>query len=301
MKKDGKGILFAVSAALCFAAIPAMVKTAYAGGAGVLTLLAIRYLLASAVLVPATLLKERKSLPSLRLLWRIMLVAGIFLALQAGLYFTSLTMLPSSLAALVLFTYPLIVNIIGLFTGGRLKLSGWLSMLLCLGGLAALLGPDFGNLNPLGILFAFLAAVSYSVYLLLINKLIAGVSPAVTNAAVSLSNAITMTAASLLTGAFSLEFQPTAWIAIALMVMISNVAGFQLFFRALKRLGPDRTSMLNMSEPLFTVLIAILFLGERLSALQAVGALALVLGLFSFVYFKTKHSPLAKNADMGVA
>lgn len=288
MKQQRLGILLALAAALCFGAIPTMVKAATAGGAGVLALLSVRYVLASAVLVPSTLIRERGRLPAARPLLKIMAVAGVFLALEAGLYFYSLTLLPSAFAALILFTFPLIVNVLGLFSGKRIRASGWVAMAVCLCGLAALLGPDFTRLNFTGVACAFLAAVSYAVYLVLIDRLISGVSPAVTNAAVSLSNAVTMTAAALATGSLSLSFRPAAWIAILLMVAVSNVAGFQCFFGALKKLGPGRTSVLNMAEPLFTLAIAVLFLGEKLSALQAAGALALVAGLFAFTIIQTK-------------
>jgi drug/metabolite transporter (DMT)-like permease len=289
MRSDRKGIVFALAAALCFGAIPAIAKSAYAGGISVLALLSFRYLLASAILLPVACLKERGKLPPVGLIVKIMLVAGIFLALEAGLYFYSLTRLPSSLAALILFTYPLFVNIIGLFRGdAKLTWGIGLSMLLCLAGFAALLGPDFGHIDTIGILCAFLAAISYSVYLVLIDRLIAGISPAVTNAIVSLSNAVTMSAAALVTGSFAVAFQPSVWFTIALLVVVSNLAGFYLFFAGLKLLRPERTSMLNMTEPLFTVLIGVLLLGEHLAAVQMAGGLVMVFGLVLFVQMQSR-------------
>ena len=288
MKYDGKGILLILTATLCFAAIPAMVITAHAGGMDVLTLLSIRYLLASVILVPWALFRVKRNLPPIRVMGNIMLVAGIFLALEAGLYFTSLTLLPSSVAVLLLFTFPLMVNILGLFSGHRISPRGWLSVLLCLIGLTALLGPGLGQLNLPGIVFALLAAVSYSIYMVRIDKLAADVNPVVTNALVSLANALTMTVAAVATGTLRLAFAPSAWIAIFLMVAVSNVMGFLLFFHALKRLGPERTAMLNLTEPLFTVLIALLFLQEKFSMVQAAGAMVMVLGLFLFMRFSQK-------------
>lgn len=299
MKKPEAGILYALLAALCFASIPAFVKSAYSEGVGVLTLLAIRYLLASAVLVPAVLVRGRGAIPQVGQLLKIMAAAGILLGLEAALYFSALTMLPSAVACLVLFTFPIFVNIAGLIRGHRLSTTSWLSLLACLGGMVALLGPDFRLLNGLGVLLAFLAAVAYAAYLLLIDRFTVGVEPAVTNAAVSVANAVTMLGASLVFGGFRLGFQPSAWIAIVLIVLVSNLAGFQFFFLALKRLGANRVSVLNMAEPLFTTLIAVSILGERLSLPQSLGAAVMIGGLFVFAHGKSlevtrSHSPIER-------
>jgi len=101
---------------------------------------------------------------------------------------------------------------------------------------------------------------------------------------------VTMTVAAVTTGTFRLGFQPDAWFPIFLMVAVSNVMGFLLFFMGLQRLGPERTSMLNLAEPLFTVMIALLFLREPFSVVKAAGAMVMVLGLFLFIRFGRQSS-----------
>lgn len=301
MKREASGVVFVLAAAACFGAIPAIVKTAYAGGAGIFELLSVRYLLASCVLVPIVFLRSRTGLPPRRKLVAIMAVSGIFLSLEAVLYFYSITLLPTSFAALVLFTFPLIVNVFALFGGNRMTGGGWAAMGVCLAGLAAVLGPDLRCLSIIGILCAFFAAVSYSIYLALIDRQTDGVNPAVTNAVVSVSNAVTMTAAALATGSLHLSFGPSAWVAIAVLVVVSNLAGYQFFFRGLNLLGSSKASVLNMAEPLVTVIIAVAFLGEKLSAVQAAGAISLLAGLFAFVYITNRGMRNTKIKEIGAA
>jgi hypothetical protein len=81
---------------------------------------------------------------------------------------------------------------------------------------------------------ALLAAVSSSIYMVRIDKLAADVNPVVRNALVSLANALTMTVAAGVTGTFRLVVAPSARIAIILMVVVSNVMGFLLFFRSMR-------------------------------------------------------------------
>lgn len=300
MKKVRSGVLFALIAALCFGTVPAIVKSAYDGNISVLSLLAIRSFLAAVVLVPTALLRDRHKFPAVKLSMKIMSIAGVFLAFEAGLYFYAISLLPTSLATLILFTFPLFVNLYGFFTGRRISLGAGLAMILCMAGLAIMLGTSIDHINPIGILSAFLSAISYAIYLVLIEELISGVSPYHANAMVSVSTAVTMTIAAFATRTFSLSFRGSVWISILLLVLISNILGFQFFFKALKLLGSGRTSVLNMSEPLFTVLIAILFLKESLSAVQMLGAGTLIIGLFLFMYFKERQITKKKGILIGM-
>lgn len=284
-----RGTVSALLAALCFATVPALVLSAHSAGATVLTLLAVRYWLASFVLVPVTAATNRGRLPPLRQLVQIMLIAGVFLGLQASLYFFALTRLPSSIAVLVLFTFPLIITIYDWLTGQPVLKDSILVLMLCLAGLAILLGPDFGHLDIIGLGAALLAAIAYSVYMILIDRSSTGMSPAVINAAVSLANAITMTLAAVITGTFQPNFNFKAWLSIILIVAVTNIAGMQLFFGALKQLGPQRTAILNMAEPLFAVLIGLAVLNEQLKAVQLAGAVVLLIGLTLFTWLSNRQ------------
>ena len=55
--------------------------------------------------------------------------------------------------------------------------------------------------------------------------------------------------------------------------------GFITFFAALKRIGPVRASILMNAEPVFTIIIAAILLGERLSPGQLAGAGLVVIGI----------------------
>ncbi|MDW7657683.1 MAG: EamA family transporter [Bacillota bacterium] len=291
-----RGTISALLAALCFATVPALVLSAHSGGATVLTLLAVRYWLTSFVLVPVSVAANRGRLPPLRQLLRIMLISGIFLGLQAALYFFALTRLPSSIAVLVLFTFPLIITIHDWLTGKPASKDSILVLMLCLAGLAILLGPDFSRLDIVGLGAALLAAIAYSVYMILIDRSSTGMSPAVINAAVSLANAITMTLAAVATGTFQPDFNFRAWLSIILIVAVTNIAGMQLFFIALKQLGPQRTAVLNMAEPLFAVLIGLAVLHEQLKAVQLTGAVVLMIGLTLFTWL-SNHGEQMKSPE----
>jgi drug/metabolite transporter (DMT)-like permease len=66
------------------------------------------------------------------------------------------------------------------------------------------------------------------------------------------------------------------WLAVAGIALVSTVAAITLFFAGLERIGPTQASTLSTVEPLFTVLLAAVVLGETIAPLQLAGG-ALIL------------------------
>ena len=69
------------------------------------------------------------------------------------------------------------------------------------------------------------------------------------------------------------------WLALAFAVIgplfLTNI----LWFTAIDRVGPSRASLFANLEPFFAVLFAVLLLGERLTALEIAGGVAIGLGI----------------------
>ena len=64
--------------------------------------------------------------------------------------------------------------------------------------------------------------------------------------------------------------------AVAAIALLSTVAAITLYFAGLKRIGPTRASTLSTLEPLVTVTLAAIVLGERIAPVQMAGG-ALIL------------------------
>lgn len=69
---------------------------------------------------------------------------------------------------------------------------------------------------------------------------------------------------------------PAAWAALIAIALVSTVTAMLAFFAGLTRLGAARTSMLSTLEPVVTVLLAAVLLGERLSLVQWCGGAAVL-------------------------
>ena len=67
------------------------------------------------------------------------------------------------------------------------------------------------------------------------------------------------------------------WLAVLAIALVSTVAAITLYFAGLERVGPTRAATLSTFEPVVTVTLAALVLGEAIAPMQiAGGALILV-------------------------
>jgi drug/metabolite transporter (DMT)-like permease len=251
-------------------------KLAYAQGATVGTLLAVRFTLAAALfwlLIAASgtaAISRRDALAAFAL-------GAAGYASQAGLYFSALERIDASLLSLLLYTFPAIVAVAAVALGrDRMSRRRAAALVLSLGGLVLVVG-GAGSIEPLGAALGLAAAVVYSTYILVGDGIAPRVEPRLLSALVCTGAAAALTGASAGLG----ELRPGAltaagWGWIACLACVSTVGAISLFFAGLREAGPTTASILATVEPLVTVLLAFLVFGERLGPVQAFGG-ALVL------------------------
>jgi drug/metabolite transporter (DMT)-like permease len=276
------GTLFCVASAAAFGTNAIFAKLAYDEGATLGTLLSARFVLAAALLWAVLL--PRGAARELRALGRRGICAGLALgaggyAIQAGCFFAALERIDASLASLIVYTFPAMVATAAVVLG-RERLDGrrLAALVLTSGGLVLVVaGAGAGRLEPVGAALALGAAVLYSAYILVSEGVAHRMRPQMLAALVCTGAAVTLTAGSALGGELRPgEVSPAGWGALSGIAVVSTVAAIGLFFAGLRRVGPTTASILSTVEPVVTVLLAALVLGEALGAAQLAGG-ALVL------------------------
>ncbi len=264
-----------------FATLAILAKVAYATGVAPLVALNWRFILATLLIAAYVRLN--------RLPWRVppreavilLLLGGVGYAAQSSLFFSALRFIPASATSMLLYTYPAFVSLLSyLLWGNPLGRRHLLALLLTGAGTFLLLWSPQLHLNPAGTSLGLGAALVYSVYLLANQRLTPGVNPAVASWYIIGGAAVTFTAINAFTGAFTAAFRPQGWLALTLMALFSTALAIGTLLAGIRRLGAARASVLSTFEPLITVLLALLFLGERLSAVQAVGGVFIASGMF---------------------
>jgi drug/metabolite transporter (DMT)-like permease len=211
-------------------------------------------------------------------------VLGSYLA--SYLDFLGLRYITAGLERVVLFIYPTLVVLLSAAFLGR-PLRGRTMLLLALSylGVALSVSPELQqgtHAQLLGFALVLASALSYAVFLMRSGEAVARLGAAyVTAYATGIASLLCILQFVLARPLATLR-QP--WPVHALgagMALFSTVLPVWLLNEAMRRLGASMTSMIGSLGPVFTMLLASLFLHEPLSALQLAGAAIVALSVTS--------------------
>ncbi|NGQ96591.1 DMT family transporter [Brevibacillus sp. SYP-B805] len=273
------GSFFVVLSAAGFGVMSIFASYAYQGGASVTNVLFWRFLLAA--LLFFLLLGWKREAPRLnrRQLLALFGLGSVLYTLQSLCFFTAVKYISPSLAALILYTFPIFVAILAcVIDKEALSRQTVGAILLSVCGLALVLGTTFGEVHPLGVLLGFGAALFYSVYIILGNRVVKHLPPLATSAFVSLFAAGSFLCISLVGEGIRYDLGGQAWLAISGIVLCSTVLAIGCFFRGLQLIGSTRASVLSTIEPVVTCICSALLFAERLTGMQMLGGLIVLAG-----------------------
>lgn len=273
------GIGLVLLSATGFGVMAPMARFAYAGGANVQTIGAVRFLVAGALLwLLAAATGRIRPLPRAKQL-QLALMGGIGYTLHSGLFFNSVRFISPGLAGVILYVYPaLVVLLSAVVFRERLGPLRLLAVALCTGG-AALAASSGGSgavdLRGVGLVVA--AACVYSTYIVLSRPVLAGVDPVLATAWVVTFSGVSYSLIAVLSGTFTYALTPAGWGAISVIALFSTFVAILCFFLGIERIGPAATAVVSSFEPVATILLAMLLLAEFPAPVQWLGT-ALVLG-----------------------
>lgn len=268
------GVLWIVASATGFGAMAIFAKTAYGDGVGLEALLFLRFALAGS-LMAAFLCLIGRPWPAPRLWPGLLAMGGIAYVGQSYCYFVALHHASAGLTALLLYLYPVLVTLLAAVLGRQaLNRRKVLAVVMaCCGTLLTIGGQLSGS--PLGIALGLGSALIYSCYILVGERLTAQAGPLA-------ASTVIMLAAAVVYGVLAIgrdspwPASATGWGAVFGIVLLSTILGMVGFFAGMARLGAADAATLSTLEPVVTVLLAAMFLGEGLGLWQVAGG-ALIL------------------------
>jgi drug/metabolite transporter (DMT)-like permease len=245
----------------------------------VFTMLAIRFGIAALALA-VVLVALRQPLAAASGEGRWLVVLGVVgYAVEASLFFAALRHGQAAAVTLLFFTYPVFVALasMGLGRGTPGPLLG--AALLCSVSGAALVITLSGRIviSPLGVILALLSAVSFTAYLLGADHVLQRTNSLTGSMWVAGSASIALVAYAGATGAVDAPPEAKQWFELAGMGLATSGA-FVCLFAGLRRLGPVRTSIVAAAEPLATIVLAAVILGESVRPWMAAGGVLILAG-----------------------
>ena len=317
------GILLVLISACGFGSGALFAKPVYAAGLDWLTLLYWRFLIAAVVswawllLVPA----NRRALRGLsRRRVAVLLALGVLYVGNSGTYFAGLETVSASLAALIVYIYPVLVAVLALRFGRRLEgRRPWFALGLALLGVAlAVGGIDPTQVPPIsGLLLVIASPLIYAIWIILSARLagerrmprdpappeaLEGVQETDPAPAAAIMMSATLGVYAVLAIAGGRPVLPTevpaaAWFGLLGVGLVATALAVQAFYAGTKRIGAARAALVSTVEPIYTITLATLLLGESLTPLQLLGG-ACVIG--AVILAETAPRP-AEAAPSGAA
>jgi drug/metabolite transporter (DMT)-like permease len=267
------GALLCAGSAAAFGAMAVFGKLAYAAGVGVMTLLVVRFVLATLVLWAIYAARRpAAALPRGRGLLVALGLGAIGYTAQSARFFSSIHRIDAGLAALCLYVFPALVTI-GAVMLGRDRLDGvrTAALALAFAGLVLVLFVGGESRDGLGVTLALGAAFAYTGYILVSETALTRTEPLGLSALVCTGATASFVVAGVASGSLAFGFDAIGWLWLAAIAVVSTVAAIVLFFAGLSRVGPSRASIISTVEPLVTVVLAFIVFGEQLTAPQLAG------------------------------
>jgi drug/metabolite transporter (DMT)-like permease len=292
-------LLAVVVSAACFGTLAVLTPAAYAQGASPLPLLAWRFVFAAMLLGTVATLRERRALVISRAdLGRYALLALTGYGAASVCFFYALTFADASVVAVLLYAYPAFVTIVSWpLLGERITWQRGLAVVTTFLGCALVVGLGSADVQAKwqGVALGLGAAVGYTLFNLLSHRWLPGRSRLTmmtyTFGLASILPIVGTIASVGLIGLSPAAWTPSVWWLLLAIVLIPTFAAIVLYLEGIRGLGPSQAAVISTLEPLFTIVLAGIFLAERLSPLQFAGAALVLSGVVA-------AEMLARRTDM---
>jgi drug/metabolite transporter (DMT)-like permease len=270
-----RGLFWALLSPVFLGTVPILAKVAYAVGVDVLTVVAFRTLVAAAMLWLAVLFFKRHFLHSSTPAIISSMIAGAINGIGSLFFYASLARIDASLGQLINITYLIFVTLMLRIVGQAISLLTLLRMGLAIFAIYLLSAGGLGEPDWIGVAMMAVAALTYAIQLVLSQRIMYDIpAPTMTLYAVT-AMAIVVCVAWLLYPADLTAVSTAGWQAILLMGIVTGLSRLTLFL-GVKHLGSLQTALLGVLEVIITIALAWVFLAERLTPVQWLGAAVLL-------------------------
>lgn len=279
--------LLAFTGVVFFSSKAVLVKMAYEYEVDAVSLLSLRLLFALpiyvGVLIATSSKNKLKSIPGSDY-FKIVLLGILGYYLASFLDFSGLNYISASLERLILFVYPTMVLIISAVFM-RKKATGAQKIAVLVTYFGILLAfyrstPDTGSNVPLGALLIFLSALSYAAYLVGVGNLIPRIGAKLfTSLAMIVSSIAALVHFGIAEGFQLFSFGKEVYYISIVMAIFCTVIPSFLIAEAIKRIGASNVAVIGSFGPVSTIILAAIFLGERITVFQFMGTVIVISGV----------------------
>lgn len=256
---------------------PLFAKPLLSMGVSVDTMLACRYLIAVFILGVWLVFRKESLKVNKAQMWRLCILGFLF-AMSSMLLFLSYNYIPAGLATTIVFLYPVIVALIMVLLKVYPTWQVWLSILMTFVGVVILSRPS-GNmtLNITGLSLAAGSAIAYALYLIVVNRsrrLRTVTSLVLTFYALLIGSVVFLIHSAISGGEFMAGLDGWfCWMNLICLAVFPTLVSLLTLAMATRIIGPTRTSVLGVFEPVTAIAVGTIFFGESLTLNIIIGVI----------------------------
>lgn len=270
------GYVFAVLQAVLYATMGILGKLLYATGMDSQQVVILRFLCSTVLLGVFMLIWRKEPLVSRQ---KAVYIQAVFYFASAFLYFFAIERLNAGITTVFFYLYPAMVAAINLVVfHERITVAVAVALVLSIMGLILISGIIGGELtlDPLGVVFALGAALSFAIYTVIIQ--VTGRTEGSFTVTFTLSWTSLLASCIVFAPAVPAMFSLTPYQLFigCIMALACTILPVVLYIQAVKRIGGTKTSLLGISETPSSLLLAFLVLGETIAPLEGVGIILIV-------------------------
>lgn len=237
-----------------------------------------RTMIGALLLLPAAMLRGELR-PLLRRWAPLLLYTAVEVAIPWVLLARAETKLTSSLTGLLIAAVPLVGALTVTLTGDMERLGGrrWLGLLIGIGGVAAIVGLDVGQVSVVALVEVACVAVGYAIGPIIFARSLSDVPP------------LGVVAASLALSAIAYApFAATHWPAstpsahvlesVVGLAVVCTALAFLVFFALIAEVGPVRATVITYINPAVAAVLGVAVLSEHITAGMVAGFALVLLG-----------------------
>ncbi len=269
-----------LASATGFGSLAILAKLAYAQGLGAEQALAFRFVLAAVGMVALSLMLGQNPLRLERTRLITLLAMGVLgYSAQSLSYFLALRSLPASLVVLIAYIYPSLVVAAGwLFLHRAVSPKHLLALAASFVGLVMLVGGAHFQL-AWALVLAVASPVIYTAYILVGERVMGSVPALAASAVIITGAAAAFCFLAAISNQLALPLTAGGWAVAVGLAVFPTMLAISLFLAGLPRVGAARAALLSTWEPVVTVGLAVLLLGDRLSLVQVLGGILVLLAV----------------------
>ncbi len=284
-----KGFIYLLLSAVYFGFMPLLVKVICADGSTIVGALFLRFALA---IIPLYIYLKVQKVPmelSVEEGKKILCVTVFGYGITALLLYSAYDYMPSGMATVIHFGYPVFVLLGSLiFLRRRVPKLKIVCVGLCMIGIFLSYAGSGGEAKPMGFVFALISGMTYAFYILYLE--VGGLQDIPAMKMIFYMNIVGSIMVFLIgkvSGSFVLHMNVNAWIAAFVLSLGAAFIGVGFFQYGVQYVGAQDAAILSTFEPVTSMIVGILVLHESASLSSMAGCILILISVTATAFAKS--------------